>query len=148
MKSSVLKKFCEYEKKGGSSPLLPYQYRWVGLGICLIAIVGLLFISMQEIEPSSFYKDLSMHTVLIGLFLLVISRDKNEDERTKQLRYRAFAFSFVLGTVMLLILPFIVILKNSIIGKALEWEFQSFFFIMSSYLFYYLMYFQIFKRQL
>lgn len=150
MKDGFLKRFCEYEKKGGSFPLLSYRLKWVGFGICLTAIVGLLFIALQEIDHTSFYKELLMHIILIGLLFIVLAREKNEDERIHNLRYRAFAFAFILGTVMLLLMPLAAIVLDTIAGRLpLEWEQdQSFFFIISSYLFYYLMYFQIFKRQL
>ncbi|WP_405377590.1 hypothetical protein [Nonlabens sp. Asnod3-A02] len=148
MKNSVLNKFCEFEKKGGVFPLLPTSFKWIGVGISISAIIGMLIVYYQGDELRLFYKDLCMHLVLIGLFILALSRDKHEDERTNQLRYRAFAFAFVLGTGMLLILPFINIILNSFYKDILEWEYQSFFFIMSSYLFYYLMYFNIFKKQL
>ncbi|AGC75409.1 hypothetical protein LX97_00107 [Nonlabens dokdonensis] len=148
MKSSALKKFCEFERKGGVFPLLPVSFKWIGIGIAVLAILGLMLTAYKGGDDIVFFKDLLMHMILIGLFILVLSRDKNEDERTNQLRYRAFAFAFVLGSAMLLLLPFIVIFRDGLRGKSLEWEFQSFFFIMSSYLFYYLMYFKIFKRQL
>ncbi|WP_298955864.1 hypothetical protein [uncultured Nonlabens sp.] len=148
MKKSVLNKFCEFEKKGGVFPLLPASFKYIGTYVSISAIVGLLLVYYLGDELRDFYKEVCMHFVLIGLFLLVLSRDKNEDERTNQLRYRAFAFAFVLGTGMLLILPFIHMLLHGFYQDILEWEYQSFFFIMASYLFYYLMYFNIFKKQL
>lgn len=148
MRQSILKKFCEFEKKGGVFPLLPSSFKLIGIAISVIAILGMIFTYYYGDDHRIFFKDLLMHTILIGLFLIVISRDKNEDERIKNLRYRAFAFAFVLGTGLLLLLPFINLMINGLFEEVLEWEFQSFFFIMSSYLFYYLMYFQIFKKQL
>ncbi|EAS18806.1 hypothetical protein BBFL7_00626 [Flavobacteria bacterium BBFL7] len=150
MKSSILKKFCEFEKKGGVFPLLPAYFIWVGLTVCLLSILGLLLVHFQFENPVDFYKNLFMHFILIGLFIITLSRDKNEDERTLQLRYRAFGFAFVLGTFMLLLMPFAAMILDSINDRTpLEWEQdQSFFFIISSFLFYYLMYFQIFKKQL
>jgi len=148
MKKSMSKKFCEFERKGGVFPLLPVSFKFIGIGIAVLAIVAMIITYYLDSTHKIFFKDLFMHLILIGLFFICISRDKNEDERVKGLRYRAFAFAFVLGTGILMLLPFINLLLSGLFDQVLEWEFQSFFFIMSSYLFYYLMYFQTFKRQL
>jgi hypothetical protein len=150
MKSSVLKKFCEFEKKGGAFPLISYQFKWIGSIIAITAVAALLSVKIFDISLAAFYKQLFMHVVLIGLFIIVIAKDKDEDERINKLRYRAFAFAFVLGTAMILLMPLAAMFLDALAGRLpLEWEQdQSVFFIMSSFLFYYLMYFQIFKRQL
>ncbi|WP_438961379.1 hypothetical protein [Nonlabens sp.] len=150
MKSTVFKKFCEFEKKGGVFPLLPSFFLWIGLSICVISIVAMIFTATQSVKNPGFYKDFFMHLILIGLFMITLVKDKNEDERIKKLRYRAFAFAFVLGTFTFLLMPFAILIKDVLLNESvIEWgRDQSFFFIISSYLFYYLMYFQIFKRQL
>lgn len=150
MKTDFLKRFCEYEKKGGAFPLISYPFKWIGLIIAITAIATLLSVKIFDISQAEFYKQLFMHVILIGLFVIVIAKDKYEDERINKLRYRAFAFAFVLGTVVVLLMPLAVIFLDALTGNLpLEWEQdQSIFFIMSSFLFYYLMYFQIFKRQL
>jgi hypothetical protein len=150
MKNKILNTFCEYEKKGGVFPLLNFQFKWIGFSIAFAALIGLILVKTSTIEQVEFFKELSLQVILIGLFLIVLSKEKREDERIRKLRYRAFAFAFVLGTVVLLLAPFAAILLDAISGRLpLEWEQdQGFFFIMSSYLFYFIMYFQIFKRQL
>jgi hypothetical protein len=150
MKTNFLKNFCEYEKKGGAFPLISYKFKWIGFTIAITAVAALLSVKIFDISQAAFYKQLFMHVILIGLFIIVIAKDKDEDERINKLRYRAFAFAFVLGTAMILLMPFVSMFLDALTGKfSLEWEQdQSIFFIMSSFLFYYLMYFQIFKRQL
>jgi hypothetical protein len=150
IKSAGLKNFCEFEKKGGAFPLVSYKFKWIGSMIAITAVVALLSIKIVDILQAAFYKQLFMRVVLIGLFIVVIAKDKNEDERINKLRYRAFAFVFVLGTAMILLMPLAAMFLDALAGRLLlEWEQdQSVFFIMSSFLFYYLMYFQIFKRQL
>lgn len=150
MKTNFLKNFCEYEKKGGAFPLISYKFKWVGFLIAIIAVAVLLSIKIFDVLPADFYKQLFMHILLIGLFIVVISKDKNEDERIDKLRYRAFAFAFVLGVAMILLMPLAALFLDTLTSRLpLEWEQdQSIFFVMSSFLFYYLMYFQLFKRQL
>jgi hypothetical protein len=150
IKSAGLKNFCEFEKKGGAFPLVSYKFKWIGSMIAITAVAALLSIKIVDILQAAFYKQLFMRVVLIGLFIVVIAKDKNEDERINKLRYRAFAFVFVLGTAMILLMPLAAMFLDALAGRLpLEWEQdQSVFFIMSSFLFYYLMYFQIFKRQL
>ncbi|KEZ93016.1 hypothetical protein [Nonlabens ulvanivorans] len=150
MKNSVLKRFCELEKKGGAFPLLPASFLWIGIGVCVLSILTMTIVALQAGDHVLFFKELCMHFILVGLFMMTLAKDKNEDERIKRLRYRAFAFAFVLGTFTLLMMRIVVVTINSIKDELpQEWEYnQSFFFIISSYLFYYLMYFQIFKKQL
>jgi membrane protein implicated in regulation of membrane protease activity len=150
MKIDFLNNLCEYEKKGGVFPLIPYTFKWIGVIIAMAAAGILLAVKIVDLPQGEFYKQLLMHVILIGLFLFVIAKEKNEDERILKLRYRAFAFAFVLGTVMILLMPLAATALDAIAHRLpLEWEQdQSIFFIMSSFLFYYLMYFQIFKRQL
>lgn len=149
MKKSLKQQLCDIDKKGMVFPLLPSSFKWIGILISILAIVIMFLVKYNELEQMELYKDIMMHIILIGLFVMVLAREKNEDERVQQLRYRAFAFSFVLITFILLLMPFISILLDGLTDKLpLEWEQQNFFFIMSYYLFFYLAYFQIFKRSL
>lgn len=150
MRSNFLKNFCEFEKKGGTFPLISYQFKWIGWAIAISAVAALISAKILDSSQAAFYKQLFMHALLIGLFMIVITKDKDEDERINELRYRAFSFAFVLGTAMVLLMPLAAMVLDALAGRLpLEWEQdQSIFFIMSSFLFYYLMYFQIFKRQL
>ncbi len=140
------------EKKGGAFPLLPASFLWIGIGLCILSILTMTIVALQAGDHALFFKELCMHFILVGLFMMTLAKDKHEDERIKRLRYRAFAFAFafVLGTFTLLMMRIVVVTINSIKDELpQEWEYnQSFFFIISSYLFYYLMYFQIFKKQL
>lgn len=47
---------------------------------------------------------------LISLLLLVITRNKIEDELTLKIRLKAFAFSFIYGVIIVIIEPFIYLL--------------------------------------
>ncbi|GAK94491.1 hypothetical protein JCM19298_64 [Nonlabens ulvanivorans] len=150
MKNSILKKLCEFDKKGLVFPLLPASILWIGIGVCTFSILTMTIVAAQAGDHALFFKELCMHFILVGLFMMTLAKDKHEDERIKRLRYRAFAFAFVLGTFTLLMMRIVVVTINSIKDELpQEWEYnQSFFFIISSYLFYYLMYFQVFKKQL
>jgi len=149
MKKSFKQRLCDTDKKGMIFPLLPSSFKWIGILIAVLAIVAMLLVRYSGVEQMEFYKDMAKHVILIGLFLIVLTREKEEDERIVQLRYRAFAFSFVLMTITLLLIPFIIILFDSLMGNfPLEWENQSIFFIMTYYLSMYLTYFQSFKKSL
>jgi len=66
------------------------------------------------------------------------------------LRYRAFAFAFVLGTAMILLMPLAAMCLDALAGKLpLEWEQdQSIFFHHVFFLVLLFDVFSIFKRQL
>lgn len=114
MKNSVLKRFCELEKKGGAFPLLPASFLWIGIGVCILSILTMTIVALQAGDHVLFFKELCMHFILVGLFMMTLAKDKNEDERIKRLRYRAFAFAFVLGTFTLLMMRIVIVTINSI----------------------------------
>lgn len=114
MKNSILKKLCEFDKKGLVFPLLPASILWIGIGVCTFSILTMTIVAAQAGDHALFFKELCMHFILVGLFMMTLAKDKHEDERIKRLRYRAFAFAFVLGTFTLLMMRIVVVTINSI----------------------------------
>lgn len=148
MKGSVLKKFCEYEKKGGSFPLLPYKYRWVSITVIVLSAIGYFTRFHLGLLPEDVWRHLFKSFMLLGLLAVIISKEKEEDERISNLRFRAFGFAFVFSLLMFILIPFFTLIKELIFSKVhFEIE-QSVFYIFSMMMFFQAMYFQIFKRQL
>lgn len=104
-----------------SSYFLPHRYKWIGwtiIGLCLltVAIKGILY------NYSPVFQDLGVvghiigsvlsYAVMIGLTILVSSREKKEDEMIRLIRLKSFQYGFYL-TVFLSLLFFLVGIAES-----------------------------------
>jgi hypothetical protein len=108
----------EYNQPGSGVMLLPRSFKIIGFSIVVIYVLSaLIFNKILHYEFSqSFRESLGLwfkNILIVGLFFIVWSKNKTEDERTVQLRLRSLviAFSF---TVMyfFLVSPFIDILAG------------------------------------
>ena len=91
--------------------LLPINFKKVAFGIMLISAL-LVVLSILKSLPidKEIIKTVAKSGFLISLLLLVITRNKIEDELTLRIRLKAFAASFIFGVVMVIIEPFINLL--------------------------------------
>ena len=104
--------------------LFPYPWKWVGAVLVLIGLAGLvyyIFFDFQLILPvfaviSSFLEtrlftivrtniadELIMVTLLAGFFLLAFSKERKEEERFDQLRFRAWVRSVQVNSLLLFV---------------------------------------------
>ncbi|HTX87471.1 MAG TPA: hypothetical protein VMC08_00650 [Bacteroidales bacterium] len=104
--------------------LFPYPWKWVGAALVLIGLAGLvyyIFFDFQLILPvfaviSSFLEtrlftivrtniadELIMVTLLAGFFLLAFSKERKEEERFDQLRFRAWVRSVQVNSLLLFV---------------------------------------------
>ncbi len=91
--------------------LLPTYFKKVAFGIMLIsALLVVLSISKSLPIDKEIIKTVAKSGFLISLLLLVITRNKIEDELTLRIRLKAFSSSFIFGVVMVIIDPFINLL--------------------------------------
>ncbi|MEO9954544.1 hypothetical protein [Nonlabens sp.] len=150
MEKSFKQKFCDFDKRGLVFPLIATRYKYIGLAISAISVIGLLSFKLLEIASLDLWSGVFKSFILSGLIITMLSKEKLEDERIKNLRFRAFAFAFLLAVVMIVFMPFAALLIDSVIGRfPLVWEQdQSVFYIISTMIFFQMMYFNIFKRQL
>lgn len=97
-----------------TSLLLNYKYRFYGLIISAVS-VGLimveLFLLKQKIGESYF-----LYTLVLGLFIAAMSRERKETNRTTVNRYRALKVFFIFTIPSLLILQLII----KIVGVKVE----------------------------
>ncbi len=97
---------------------LPYSFKLIGLGLFSLSFVAWFFLEAQT-EWRLFAESL----VLIGLLLIAVSRGREEDEYTLQLRARAFTYAFVVGVIYSVIQPLINWGVGSAIGQeGAEWQ--------------------------
>jgi len=79
----------------------------VGIAIAAMSIV-LMVVRAYVIEgDSNWLKLLLQKALLIGLLVMSISKDKEEDEMTISLRSQSYAIAFVIGVVYALLMPYV-----------------------------------------
>lgn len=120
--------------------LLPRHFKFVGYLIPVIVIAVLImikFIDPAITKGNEAAKNLSLTILAIGLLVVILSRDKTEDERIDQLRMKAVSWAFIFG-IMYTLLGTIFPMENDLTQKSAG----LILFIEASYL----VYFEVLKR--
>ena len=101
--------FIENERKGLKKMLdfrLPNVFKSIGLLIAIIAFLLLVF-KGQLAEDVTMLRSIARQGLIIGLLLISLSRDKEEDEMTVQLRAQSYAMGFIVGVLYALTMPYV-----------------------------------------
>ena len=86
---------------------LPQYYYKVGIAIGVITIL-MMFVRAFAMEgDTEWLKLLLQKTFLVGMLLMSIARDKEEDELTVKLRMQSYAWAFIIGVIYALVMPYI-----------------------------------------
>jgi len=79
----------------------------IGIAIVLISIV-MMFVRAFAMEgDNQWLKLLLQKTVLVGMLIMSLSKDKIEDEMTISLRAQSYAIAFVTGVIYALVMPYV-----------------------------------------
>jgi hypothetical protein len=104
----------ENEKFNKQPKLLSVKFKKIGIGVIVLSILpGLIIKSMHIVLMQSqreLFKSLSYSGFLMGLLIIVLSRDKEEDELTIYLRLTAMLDMFVFAVIYVIIKPLIVLM--------------------------------------
>ena len=86
---------------------LPHKFMAVGIAISVISIV-IMFVRGFVLEgDTEWLKLLLQKSLLVGLLIMSISKDKMEDEMTIQLRSQSYMIAFIVGVIYALIMPYV-----------------------------------------
>jgi hypothetical protein len=86
---------------------LPHHFMTIGIAIALLSIV-MMFVRAFAMEgETEWLKLLLQKTLLIGMLIMSLSKDKIEDEMTISLRAQSYAIAFVVGVIYALVMPYI-----------------------------------------
>lgn len=86
---------------------LPHRFMTVGITIVLLSIV-MMFVRAFAMEgETEWLKLLLQKTVLVGMLIMSLSKDKIEDEMTISLRAQSYAIAFVVGVIYALVMPYV-----------------------------------------
>lgn len=86
---------------------LPYRFLKLGGGIAIIAIIVMFFRAFAMEGDTEWLKEITKKVLLVGLLMMSVSKDREEDEMTIALRMQSYALAFVVGVVYALVMPYI-----------------------------------------
>ncbi len=96
-------------KDTSTAALLPAIFKKVGLALILLTVLSIVSIKLLNIELSQTLKELlptiTLNLVIAGLLLISLTRDKEEDEMTLSLRWKAMVWAFIAASVYVIITP-------------------------------------------
>lgn len=83
------------------------QFMTIGLVLALSSIVLMFFRATLFGEASLLMRDTLQRALLVGMLIMSITRDREEDEMTIQFRMQSYGWAFVMGVIYALIMPFV-----------------------------------------
>ena len=104
-----LKAIQECERKGANRlmnfklPSTWKRYGWIGFAISFIILLSTKFFD-GDLE---ILKNILKKVSLVFLFVVVISKEKIEDERIQKIRGQAFSFTFLAAVLYVLVQPLV-----------------------------------------
>ncbi|WP_452229442.1 MULTISPECIES: hypothetical protein [unclassified Lacinutrix] len=104
------KKFLDCERKRFHSFIgfrLPHAFFNIGIAIATLAIVCMCIRAFLIESDAEWLKIITKQVLLIGMLVMSISKDKEEDEMTIALRAQSYAIAFVVGVLYAIILPYV-----------------------------------------
>lgn len=115
-------KFAEHERKQldkFSKYQLPNKFKNIGIAILVISFLGLMSRIFMD-ETNEIIREISKKGILIGMLIISISKDKIEDEMTRNLRAKSYAIAFISGVLYTLIMPYVDYGVSSIVHNGGE----------------------------
>lgn len=109
--------------KKGDFFLIPYYAKWLGIIPILCGAILFFTKELQVILDPDIAVDVSGHLVLLGLLLVVLSKEKVDNGFYLPLRHKAMAYSIILTMILVIGLPFF----NFITSSLLQWQLVSYF---------------------
>ena len=73
-----------------------------------------------HVSDTEWFKLLFQKTLLVGMLIMSISKDKIEDEMTIQLRAQSYMYAFVLGVIYALIMPYVEFGVSNVVNNGGE----------------------------
>ncbi|NRD24046.1 hypothetical protein HNV10_12370 [Winogradskyella litoriviva] len=86
---------------------LSHRFMTIGVAIVIVSIVGMFVRAFALDNEVEWLKQLLQKTLLVGMLIMSMSKDKVEDEMTIALRAQSYAIAFVVGVIYALIMPYV-----------------------------------------
>ena len=138
--------------------MLPYRFRKCGYGLIIASVLslvlGLLMVNIWEIIPQTHTRFISMVMYLLfflGVFLIVMTEEKDEDEMIGSIRRRsiattafiAFGFYMVINLVMAFLHGFRSLYSVPSVSSLMTFMTRPIFTSVNTYIYLYLIIFRI-----
>lgn len=99
---------------------LPHKFMTIGIAVVALSII-MIFVRAFVMEgDTEWLKVVLQKGLLVGMLLMSISRDKEEDEQTITLRSQSYAIAFVVGVVYALVMPYVELGVSNIVNSGGE----------------------------
>lgn len=96
---------------------LPHKFMNIGFAIVIGAVITMFVRAFAMEGDHLIIKEAAKKAMLVGLLIMSISRDREEDELTDRLRMASYALAFVIGVIYALIMPFIEFGVDSVVSE-------------------------------
>jgi ribose/xylose/arabinose/galactoside ABC-type transport system permease subunit len=112
---------CERERLNKITNFrLPHIFWTIGMIVTGLSIV-MMFIRAFAMEgDTEWLRDLAKKGLLVGMLLMSISKDNEEDELTIKLRMQSYAFAFVVGVAYALVMPYVEFGVSNVVNSGGE----------------------------
>lgn len=94
--------------------VLPNYFKKIGLVIFIISLVFVLAVGFLT-EGNETIKQIGKNITLISLLIIVLSKEKIEDELIEKLRGQAFTLAFITGVIYAIFQPYINYLVAAVV---------------------------------
>ena len=102
--------FVERERKGLIKLInfrLPYLWWKIGGVIAAVSIIMMFVRGFLMDGDQLMLKAVLQKTLLIGMLLMSIAKDKDEDELIVKIRMQSYTYAFITGVIYALIMPYV-----------------------------------------
>ena len=99
---------------------LPHAFWAIGMVVTAFSIVTMFVRAFAMDGDTEWLRELAKKGMLVGMLLMSISRDKEEDELTIKLRMQSYALAFVVGVAYALIMPYVEFGVSNVVNSGGE----------------------------
>ncbi|MEH6536583.1 MAG: hypothetical protein V7719_09335 [Psychroserpens sp.] len=102
--------YMEREKRGLEKLInfrLPHYFNKIGMLIIGLTIATMFVRAFAMEGDTEWLKLILQKTLLVGMLLMSISRDNEEDEMVVKLRMQSYTYAFVIGVLYALVMPYV-----------------------------------------
>lgn len=124
---------------------LPNRWKTIGTLLCLVTFSTMIGLKFTDSEPL-WLKEVLRKSLLVGFLIVILSKEKIEDEMLGALRAKAFTLAFVIGVLYALAQPLIDNLVHNLIYEPNPDNDFSYFQLLSFMLLIQIMFFEVLKR--
>lgn len=112
----------EYEQKKIERLLhfkLPTYWKKIGWTLAIVSLVTIFSTKFVD-GDFEFLKNALRRVLLVSLFIVVLSKEKTEDERIQHIRAKAFSLTFLLTALYILFQPIANFIVATILGEEMS----------------------------